>query len=123
MRFLAIHDFIFYLIYIPFTYFLLFTYKNPPPILLAVDSYLKIDYIVNSLHFLFGSLKAAVIIHIHCDTCIRMPHDVLQRLYIHSCGCKQGNTQYALKYALTGAVLILLDALYYMLSPCSAENY
>ena len=70
MRFLAIHDFIFYLIYIPFTYFLLFTYKNPPPILLAVDSYLKIDYIVNSLYFLFGSLKTAMIVHIHCNTCI-----------------------------------------------------
>ena len=64
--------------------------QNPPPILPTVDSCLKIDYIVDSLHFLFCSLKTAVIVHIHCDTCVRMPHDVLQCLDIHSCGCKQG---------------------------------
>lgn len=44
-------------IYFYFTHldiFFLLKYKKTPPILLTVDSYLKIDYIVNSLHFLFG---------------------------------------------------------------------
>ncbi len=45
--------------------------------MLTVDSYLKIDYIVNYRNFLFGSLKAAVFIHFHYDICIRMSHDVL----------------------------------------------
>lgn len=90
-------------IYFYFTHFdIRLTYfssdiQKPPPILLTVDSCLEIDYIINSLYFLFGSLKTTMVIYIHCDTCIRMPHDVLQCLDIHSCGCKQGNNPVCLK--------------------------
>ena len=63
-----------------YTFFAFYTQKTAIQSLAAILWILKIDYIVNSLYFLFGSLKATMVIHIHCNTCIRMPHDVLQCL-------------------------------------------
>ena len=54
---------------------------------LLLNLRLRLPKLFHPLQLFLGIIESDMCVHIHCDRYIRMPHEVLQRLWIHSRFC------------------------------------
>ena len=54
---------------------------------LLLNLHLRFPKLFHPLQFFLSIIESDMRVHIHCDRYIRMPHEVLQRLWIHSRFC------------------------------------